>query len=364
MTTSQFDQAVAVLEEAAFQPAAFADSMERTGQHLGFDHFALVFSDFEKLEFIAAPHARDGLDAYAREGWLEVDYRAPTVGLVGAEELYVDHMMVPEDRRRNSSIFHDLYVPKKMAWFAGWRSSVAGADWIFSLARRQESGPVRPDEVEGIRRFIPHARRAALIARSMREWRATGMAEGLAAAGLPTILLDHDGRAMFVAPSAAAMFSAEFGVRGGVLWARDPDSASSLARLSAFAEGRIGDGPLEGAVVRRADGRKPVSVHPLPVRGLGLDAFPGARLMLFLVDLDRKGGAASADLIRLFGLSPAEADVAVRLASGDNLAEIATGRGVARETVRVQLKSILRKLDAGRQSDVVRIVERLTRAGQ
>jgi len=65
--------------------------------------------------------------------------------------------------------------------------------------------------------------------------------------------------------------------------------------------------------------------------------------------------------VRLFDLSPAEADVAVRLAGGDTLAEIAAGRGVARETVRVQLKSVLRKLDAARQSDVVRIVDRLSR---
>lgn len=364
MTSPMLSQAVTLLDEAVLQPVSFADAMERAGQALGFDHFALVHSQLDQPEFMAAAHAMDGLQTYAREGWREVDYRAPTVGLVAADELYVDHVAVPEALRDYASIFHDLYVPKKMAWFAGWRSAVAGAEWFFSLARGQEAGPVRPEEADLIRTFMPHARRAAIMARGMREWRAAGMAEGLAAAGLPSILLDNAGRALQVTPAAAAMFGEDFGVRGGAIWARHPDSMQELARLGAFASGRLGQVPPDGAVIRRSDGRKPVSVHPLPVRGLGLDAFPGARLLLLLVDLDRKGGAASADLIRLFDLSPAEADVAVRLAVGDSLAEIAVGRKVSLETVRVQIKSILRKLDAGRQSDVVRIVDRLTRAGQ
>ncbi len=361
MTTPMLVQAVAALDDAVLTPVSFADAMESAGRALGFDHFALVHSALDRPEYIAAAHAMDGLQTYTREGWIEVDYRAPTVGLAGIDELYLDHVVTPEEQRRRSTIFHELYVPKKMAWFAGWRSSIAGADWIFSLARGQEGGPVRPEEASLIRSFIPHAKRAALMARGMREWRAAGMAEGLAAAGLPSILLDDSGRAIQVTPSAAAMFGEDFGIRGGALWARHSGSMQELARLAAFASGRLDGEAPQGAVIRRADGRKPVSVQPLAVRGLGLDVFPGARLLLVLVDLDRKGAAAAEDLIRLFDLSAAEADVAVRLSAGDSLAEIATGRKVSRETVRVQLKSVLRKMDAGRQSDVVRVIDRLAR---
>lgn len=361
MSSSPLAQAITVLEDAAFQPADFADAMERAARPLGFDHFCMVYSDLQKLEFVAAAHAADGLEVYAREGWIEADYRARTVGLVGPDRLYVDHLVVPEEDRLRTTIFHDLYVPKRMAWFAGWQSNLAGADWIFSLARGREHGPVRPEEAETITTFMPHARRTALMARAVREARASGMAEGLAAAGHPSIVLDDAGRTVLVTPAASALFGHDFGVRNGVLWARDPASMKQVARLTAAASGRLDDVVLEPAVIRREDGRKPVSMQPLPVRGLGLDLLPGARLVLLLIDLDRKGGAAAADLMRLFDLSPAEAEVATRLAAGDTLAQIADGRKVALETVRVQLKGVLRKMDASRQSDVVRIVDRLFR---
>jgi DNA-binding CsgD family transcriptional regulator len=354
-------EAVGILEDAVMQPATFADAMERAGRALGFDHFALVYSEIGKSEFIASDQTMDGLQAYAREGWIETDYRAATVGLAAADELYVDHRAVPEKQRLRSAIYNELYLAKRMSAFAGWRTSLAGAEWIFSLARGADRGQVRDEEESLVRAFMPYAKRTALMARAMREARAAGMADGLAAGGLPCITLDEGGHVLHMTPAAAALLGDDFGVRCGQLHARHPESARELSRLVAAAGGRLSEGVLPGAAIRRMDGRKPVSIQPLPLRGLGLDALPGARLLLFLIDLDRKGGAALADLQRLFGLTRAEAEVAVRLAAGEKLGEIAAGRKVALETVRVQLKGVLRKMDAGRQSDVVRIVDRLSR---
>jgi DNA-binding CsgD family transcriptional regulator len=62
------------------------------------------------------------------------------------------------------------------------------------------------------------------------------------------------------------------------------------------------------------------------------------------------------DLAEFFGLSPAEARVAAALLTGKTLAEIAAIFGIRITTVRTQLASILRKVGAERQADLVRIL--------
>lgn len=57
-----------------------------------------------------------------------------------------------------------------------------------------------------------------------------------------------------------------------------------------------------------------------------------------------------------YGLSPSEADIALRLANGDTIAEISEQRMSAVGTVRTQVKSVLLKMGARRQGEVVRTV--------
>jgi DNA-binding CsgD family transcriptional regulator/PAS domain-containing protein len=62
-----------------------------------------------------------------------------------------------------------------------------------------------------------------------------------------------------------------------------------------------------------------------------------------------------------YGLSEAEADVALHLAEGRSLRDISNERASALGTVRTQMKHILAKLGVNRQADVVRLVMPLLR---
>lgn len=114
-------------------------------------------------------------------------------------------------------------------------------------------------------------------------------------------------------------------------------------------------------VIPLGSDRRPLPAHVVLVRGLGLDMLPGARLALLVTDLGRNGTADPTDLDALFQLSSSEAEVAVLIARGFTVREIADRRGVADETVRVQIKNLFRKMDANRQGGVVRLVDRVTR---
>jgi DNA-binding CsgD family transcriptional regulator len=76
--------------------------------------------------------------------------------------------------------------------------------------------------------------------------------------------------------------------------------------------------------------------------------------MIVIVDPERHSPSGS-ELVELFGFSPAEARLAAALMTGKTLTEIAAEFGLRVPTLRTQLRSILKKVGAKRQSDLVRI---------
>jgi DNA-binding CsgD family transcriptional regulator len=74
----------------------------------------------------------------------------------------------------------------------------------------------------------------------------------------------------------------------------------------------------------------------------------------------RKGrsmrGFSEASLRSRFCLSPAEAQIALGIAKGETLAEIAKARSVSVSTARGQLKSVFAKTGTHRQAELVRLL--------
>lgn len=347
------------LEASLLTPEDLPRTLSAIGRDLGWDHFCLVHSDLEDPTFVAAENSQDALNAYVEGGWREVDYRAANVNLTKPGQLFLERLIVPEDQRIKSAIYNELYVPRHMAHFICWRHEVAGSTWIFSLARSADKGAANDTDVDALTRLKPFANRALHIAQQLREVRVQGMLDGLAAAELAAVIIDSNGRARAATPQAEAMFDRDFGVRHGQLWAANRNLQIRLDHLSTLARSKILLGEVGNVVVRRTDGRRPILIQPMPVRGIGLDVLPGARLLLTLTDLDGERASETDDLRALFDLSPSEADVAALVGSGLEPSEIARRRRVGIETVRGQLKSIFRKLQVGRQSDVVRLLARI-----
>ena len=146
------------------------------------------------------------------------------------------------------------------------------------------------------------------------------------------------------------------------LWASKRDLQINLDAITACARSKIFSGGIANVVVRRSDGRRPILIQSMPVRGMGLDVLPGARILLTLTDLGSARASAATDLRALCDLSKAEADIAALVGAGLDPNEIARRRGVGIETVRAQLKSVFRKLEVNRQSDLVLLVGRINSA--
>lgn len=112
--------------------------------------------------------------------------------------------------------------------------------------------------------------------------------------------------------------------------------------------------PPEGVAVllHRADGR-----HPVRVLALAFTARDGADRSLVLLLPDEERAHAMRRLITtLFGLTPAEAHLAILMTGGLSLAEAASERGITLNTARTYWHSVMWKVGGGADAPLLALL--------
>jgi DNA-binding CsgD family transcriptional regulator len=99
-----------------------------------------------------------------------------------------------------------------------------------------------------------------------------------------------------------------------------------------------------GLIVRPA----PASVHS--------EGQASPAVAVFVSDPELTESASQQTLEALFGLTPAEARLAIRLSRGASLAKVADSHNISQHTARAQLKSVFAKTGVSRQAELVRLV--------
>jgi DNA-binding CsgD family transcriptional regulator len=212
--------------------------------------------------------------------------------------------------------------------------------------------------------LVPHIQRAFRVSR-----RLTGvsLAHDAAFGALDridtgVILLDRSRRIIY-ANGLAEIFLRDFpeiGVSNGRLTLRDPVMDGQLAALvcgaTETADGQHRCPPTALAVPRDKDPPFTLALAPFRPRWSRLNGQP-ALALVFMRDPSRI--YIDPDQLRdLFGLTRAEAGIAIDLVRGMSLAEIAAAHGVGGETVRSHVKKILAKTGTRRQAEAVALIAR------
>ncbi|NJO55617.1 MAG: helix-turn-helix transcriptional regulator [Rhodospirillales bacterium] len=144
-------------------------------------------------------------------------------------------------------------------------------------------------------------------------------------------------------------------IRSGRLAASDPESNERLQRLM----GRAGQSPRALATAVRRSIGLPLIIHALPMTAAARPVFDQAGLLLFVSAPEARTLPRPDMLSRAFGLTPAEVQVAIGIAHGRKLAEIAADRGVKTGTARTHLKTVFAKTGTRGQTELVALLARL-----
>jgi DNA-binding CsgD family transcriptional regulator len=130
----------------------------------------------------------------------------------------------------------------------------------------------------------------------------------------------------------------------------------ALLRLDVAARLTMGKDPW--IVIRRdAAGRRPLILHVVPI---AQEATSGPHTVAILVDLEAPPRPAADTLQKIFGLTPAEARLAIEIASGQSLDDFAAGHHVSVATPRKQLASVFAKTYTHRQAELVALLVRVS----
>ena len=266
------------------------------------------------------------------------------------------------DREFEESEFYQDYSRRSGTFYAlGFSFVLDGEPLSLSVHRPRSAGEFDVREVAGMEALGPHLLRAIRLSRRLSRTRQAAADAETALDQLPTpvLLLDRRGRPRLVNRAARLLLAARDGLRldRDGLRAAIPGSTARLRQLvlktASLAAGEASDG---GGVLRLpcATGEPLAAlVVPLPASSR-LAGATGAVVALFLRDPAAEPLPSGRRLERLYGLTPAEARLAERLAAGETPDEAAEGLGVARETVRSQLKAVFAKTGARRQGELLR----------
>jgi DNA-binding CsgD family transcriptional regulator/PAS domain-containing protein len=216
-----------------------------------------------------------------------------------------------------------------------------------------------PRAEEQLQALMPSLRNAArlhvgLIDAGYRSALGRDRIDQLAAGAIST---DKDGRIIETNQAGEQILLVGDGLtmRNGQISARRSFEMAKLARLIADAAAAGGSVPSAGCMlIARGNGRPPYVVRVAPASGgLTGDDLPMAMLV---ISTPEERLVSQGELSELYGLSPVESRIALALARGKRLTELAGEFGVQITTLRSQLSSILTKCEVERQSDLVRLI--------
>jgi DNA-binding CsgD family transcriptional regulator len=229
-----------------------------------------------------------------------------------------------------------------------------------------------PATVRRARLLAPRLEQGLVLLRRLEEARAAArdLTSVLARVETAVMTVGPDLRLRSANPAAEALLRRGDGLRlrEGSLRVRRPRDEGALAAAVAaatcgagVAAGRGGRGDALLAIGRDGD-RPPYRLGVFALsdgQGAGRGRAADPSVLVLVDDPGRESVPARSEedlFARAFGLTPAEARLAVRLAAGASLTEAAAALGVTRNTARAQLRAIFDKAEVHRQGELARLL--------
>lgn len=228
-------------------------------------------------------------------------------------------------------------------------------------------GHATAEKIRLMKLLAPHLQQAADVTRRLGALarQATRLADALDWLAEGVVMLGRDGRARYVNAAAEAILAANdgFALRQGFVEFASAGAAVSLAgALAAIARLRGGEAAMAANadfVAERPSGAPPltISLRPFVAPESGVAGAEDALAMLFVRDPSMRSGADADLMRRAFSLTPAEADVAEALRSGQSADDYARRRGLSPNTVYTHVQRLKAKTGCARLPALIRKLE-------
>jgi len=264
-----------------------------------------------------------------------------------------------------ASEFNQLFLkPTGVRYILGMDLRAGDIQARLRISRHESAVDFGAEEREVCTLLLPHLRKSVeLFGRLSRMASERTLYAGtLNQMAVGTIILDGHGRILDRDRIGEALLKQADGVAsvGGMLSLHDRKASARLQetlRRITESERKSEQSVVEAIRVERPSGKRDFGLilKPAP-QPRYLDGQNLTDIVVFISDPDRHTVMAPAALSKLFGLTPAEASLAVLLGDGLTLDEAAHDLSIARNTARAHLRSIFAKTGVTRQTMLVRLI--------
>ena len=365
-----FERILASMHEAALDDTRWPSTSALIDDALSVHGNCLAFDDLnssKELQFLFVGIFFRGQRHYELEreyieDYYSLDERVPRFGQVPDSRLCHITDLFTEEELKRSALYNDfsnrmhaqdsinlrLDGPRGLSFCWGINDPVDGNGW--SSAR-----------LDSIRRLLPHIRQYMRVRQALGSAGALGasLTEMLDTTGAGIIHLDRHGQIVEMNDRARDLLRTGDGLfdERGFLFARTPQDNVKLQGVLNLALPPLGTQGVGGSTVVRRASALPLAVHVNPVDRQETDynIWPVAALLL-VVDPASQHRINPAMAEAVLGLTKMESQVAVLLAEGRSVAQIAAAFGRKESTVRTHVKQMFSKLGLSRQVDLVRLV--------
>jgi DNA-binding CsgD family transcriptional regulator len=221
-------------------------------------------------------------------------------------------------------------------------------------------------EIRVIDEILPHLNRALKIHSEFTHLRLKqdALLKGLDRLVIGLILYDRNARPVYINPTARTIIETHPALDmhdGDLLLVNAEDEKNLRKTIIETAEIDPDDSWRQSVAIGithpDAELPLPLLVTPMHAHLITTDLdYEGARVAVFLSDPNLQQPISIDSLVSVYNLTPSEAQVAISLANGHSIDQIAHKSNHSAHTIRSQLKSVFRKTGVSRQSELIKLL--------
>lgn len=294
-------------------------------------------------------------DRHMKNPWSENMENRPVGKLILSDDI-VDFSTL-----RSTLFYEEVLRPQDVA-HNGMVALAAREDFraAFNICRTTRQGPFGQDEYGILEQLIPHLRRSVLLGFRLDTYQALQHSAFNALEQLSdgVVLLDRNAQIVF-ANAAARASDAEGSLR--LQRSLSTYSFSHTQRLTAFIRMAIEGAPGGSmSMPARTDGHL-LTVLVSSVRGKDVGRLADLSMkdtaaMIFVIDPARTTAIPLARIMDAYGLTRAEAKVALAAAAGNTIAETARLLALSPNTIKTHLRKVFAKTSTRRQTELAKLM--------
>ena len=295
--------------------------------------------------------------------WHEHDVRRQLFMQLPARTAVACNLYFDEHYVKKSALYQEYLIPNEWRFAAGIKFIVGDSEAYLAVHRNLRQGPYETTDLNVLREVAPHFERAIRLNKRFMSLHALTGALEASLGRLHAAAFVSDGQGKVLALNHDAEEIIKKGeyltIKSGRLTVITGGATQELSRLLIAAT----TPPVKGGFVRLSGQPTPdacaLEIAPLPASAPLCQMWQIPLALVLVIDAKQRPVPHGRQLIDLFGLTSAEARLAVELAEGKRLRDITDTRKVTDATLRSQMRALFAKTGTSRQSELISFLSRM-----